>query len=374
MTHKTRQDGLKSRKKVLFLVTKSSWGGAQRYVFDLATGLSPEEFEPVVACGGRGDLTNRLDRAGIATRTIPSLGRDVSLRADVRSLLEIFRCVQTERPAIVHLNSSKAAALGVFAARAAGARGIVFTAHGWPFKERRPLLPRLVVYAVSWITAALSHRVITVSETDEKIAKRMPFVRRRLSRIPLGIKSPSLLSRAEASDFLGISAPHPRVATIAELTSNKGIAFAIRAAALLKRRGIETHYFIFGEGEERSRLEYLARQLDVADRIHLRGFLPNAACYLRAFDLFLLPSLKEGMPYALLEAAAAGLPAIATDAVSPELFAAFPGSRSVRAGDAEALADAIAEALAGKAGSATAANPFPLQEMLRRTADLYRSI
>ena len=75
-------------KKVLFLITKATWGGAQRYVYDLATHL-PQDFEPVVACGTSGKLANDLLHAGIGGRRIPSLGRDVAITSDIRSFFEI---------------------------------------------------------------------------------------------------------------------------------------------------------------------------------------------------------------------------------------------------------------------------------------------
>ena len=67
-----------ARKKVLYLITKATRGGAQRYVYDLATNL-PDDFEPVVAYGQRGALVDRLGSAHIETREIPSLGRDIAL-------------------------------------------------------------------------------------------------------------------------------------------------------------------------------------------------------------------------------------------------------------------------------------------------------
>ena len=73
-----------SRKKVLFLITKSNWGGAQRYVYDLATALDPETYEPVVALGGDGDLKEKLEKAGIRTISLQTLERDISITKEIR--------------------------------------------------------------------------------------------------------------------------------------------------------------------------------------------------------------------------------------------------------------------------------------------------
>src|SRR3989344_9394012 len=97
-----------ARKKVLFVITKSNWGGAQRYVYDLATALSKTEFETSVAFGQPGLLALKLKEAWIATKPILSLERDVSLIADIQSFFELFQLFRKEQPDIVHLNSSKA--------------------------------------------------------------------------------------------------------------------------------------------------------------------------------------------------------------------------------------------------------------------------
>src|SRR3989344_4619085 len=126
-----------ARKKVLYLITKANWGGAQRYVFDLATHLSAEQFEVVVAYGEKGRLPNDLTARNVKTYEIPSLGRDVAVVSDIKSFFGILRCIRATRPDVIHLNSSKAAALGALAARIAGVPKIIFTVHGWPFGEKR---------------------------------------------------------------------------------------------------------------------------------------------------------------------------------------------------------------------------------------------
>ena len=119
-------------KKILFLITKANWGGAQRYVFDLATALR-NEFDISVAFGQEGLLAKKLREAQITTFPIRALQRDVSISSDVKSFLELMRLFRVEKPDVVHLNSSKAAGVGALAARLAGVPRIIFTAHGWPF-------------------------------------------------------------------------------------------------------------------------------------------------------------------------------------------------------------------------------------------------
>ncbi|MDO8561829.1 MAG: glycosyltransferase [bacterium] len=363
------QGDAERRKKVLFLITKATWGGAQRYVYDLATHLDRNKFQPLVAYGTAGKLSADLQKAGIKTYAIRSLDRDVALVSDGASFFQIIRCIKDVRPDVLHLNSSKAAALGALAARLGGIQRIIFTVHGWPFKENRHLLFLAFVYLASWFTAALSHSVIVVSKTDEEIGRRMWFVGKKIRYIPNGIEAPQFLSREDASAALSIRSTFPRIVTIAELTPNKGIRYAIEAIALLKKRGTDVSYFVIGDGEERKILETLVQENGVADRVQFLGLVPDAANYLKAFDIFLLPSVKEGMPYVLLEAAAAGLPMVATDVLKAEA-SSLPNICFVPSGNGYALADAV-EKLDHNLPAQTPSKIGTFANMIEKTTALY---
>ncbi len=291
------------RKKILFVITKSNWGGAQRYVYDLATALPKGEFDVQVAFGQPGLLALKLKAAGIATHPILSLERDVSLFADVRSFFELWQMFRKERPDVVHLNSSKAAGLGALAARCAGVPRIIFTAHGWPFWEQRNPISRGLIYVFSWLTALLSHKIIVVSNYDLKVAQKMPCVVQKAIRIYNGIAPMELTDATEIRSYF----PGKRVTgTIGELTRNKNQISLIEQA----RKNPDLHVAIVGDGEDRKFLKDKIDQYGLKQRVVLFGFRETKSV-LKGFDVFALPSLKEGLPYVLLEAKAAGLPIIA---------------------------------------------------------------
>lgn len=293
------------KKKILFVITKSNWGGAQRYVFDLATGLPTDSFQIAVAFGTPGRLAEELHKRNILTHTISSLQRDLSLQSDAMTFFELMRLFKKERPDIVHLNSSKAGAVGALAARFAHVPHIVFTAHGWPFMERRNIAWRFFAYVASWITALLSHTVIVVSKNDLTYGSRMLFCKKKMHLIYNGIRLDAPLGSGQI-----IRDAFPRdvkiIGTIGELTHNKNQIALIENA----RKNPDLFVAIVGEGEDRARLEKAIARYNLANRVKLFGFIP-AQEVLRGFDVFALPSLKEGLPYVLLEAKAAGLPLIA---------------------------------------------------------------
>jgi glycosyltransferase involved in cell wall biosynthesis len=291
------------RTKILYVITKANWGGAQRYVFDLATALPKDAFDVSVAFGQKGRLAEELEKAGIQTHEVASLVRDISLFKEFSALFELIRIFKKEKPDIVHLNSSKAGGVGALAARIAGVPRIVFTAHGWPFWEKnRSFLWRALAWLGSWATMLLSHCTICISNYDLTQARRMVFVGNKAVRIYNGIDLHAPLGSGEIIRT-AFPAGAQITGTIGELNKNKNQVALIEEA----KNDPRMHVAIVGEGELRRTLEEKIREYGLESRVKLFGFIPASEA-LRGFDAFALPSLKEGLPYVLLEARAAGLP------------------------------------------------------------------
>jgi glycosyltransferase involved in cell wall biosynthesis len=293
------------KKKILYLITKATWGGAQRYVFDLATALPKDLFDIAVAFGQDGLLAKRLRHADVTTFPIDSMQRDVSLGADIKSFFEFYRLFKKEKPDVVHLNSSKAGGVGAFAARFAGIPKIIFTVHGWPFLERRNILSRAIILLASWFTAQLCHKIIVVSEYDLEIARKMPFISHKTIRIYNGI---DLHMQFGSADVIRHSFPKGAriTGTIGELNRNKNQIALIEQA----KDDPNMYVAIVGDGENRLCLRQAIEKYGLQARVKIIGFM-WANGVLRGFDVFSLPSLKEGLPYVILEARVANLPIIA---------------------------------------------------------------
>src|SRR3989344_542220 len=214
------------RKKILFVITKSNFGGAQRYCFDLATHLPKSEFEVKVVYGGtgeadakRGALSINLQEKGIDGIFLQSFMRDVSFLKDARAFFELLTVFRREYPDIVHLNSSKAGGIGALAARSARVPKIIFTVHGWPFLEDRSPLAKALIWIASLCTVLLCHKVICISEYDLRIAKQMPFIGERAVRIYNGIAP---MSFGSGENIRNAFPPGVTITgTIGELTRNK---------------------------------------------------------------------------------------------------------------------------------------------------------
>jgi len=313
------------KKKLLYVITKSQFGGAQRYVLELASALK-EEYDVSVACGGSGELVQKLQHAHIPVTPLRHIVRDMGLSKELRAVRELKRIFKEECPDIVHLNSSKAGVLGAIAARLTGVPHIIFTAHGWPFLERRNILWKTVAWLGSWVTALLSHTVIVVSNYDKTHA-HMPFVA-PFKIIHTAVPPVAFLPRSTArlnllsSETVQKHRDDVWLGTIAELTQNKNLFVAIDAVRIHNKvHAQKIFYTIIGSGELLDEIVQYIEKYNLTEYVKLAGYVDSARKYLTAFDLFVLPSKKEGFPYALLEAGAAGIPIIASNVGGiPELI------------------------------------------------------
>lgn len=290
--------------KILYVITKSNWGGAQRYVYDLATSFSSKGVDVVVAFGGEGELKQRLQEHSIKTITLQSLTRDISITKELSVIKEIFLLIKNEQPDIVHLNSSKAAGIGALVCRILGVTSVV-TIHGAPFREDRRFFVKKLIYFFTWVTCLCAHKVITVSKQDEADIGAMFFIKKKVTTVYLGVVYEPKQGR------LTPKGREIKIVTVGELTRNKGQLYGIEAIDLLRRRGVLFTYTLIGEGEDRALIERHIALKQLEDVVFLAGY-QDARSILQEYDVYLLPSIKEGLPYILLEAGKAGLPIVAT--------------------------------------------------------------
>ena len=392
------------KKKILYIITKSNWGGAQRYVYDLATHISKEDFEKKVIVGGRGDLTSELSKLHIQTISLKSLTRDVHILKDILVFFELIILFNQEQPDIIHLNSSKIGALGGLAGRINnifrffspsknGYAKIIFTAHGWAHTEtHRPLWQRYFIAFFHWLTITLSHKTIAVSSGSKDEVRHFPFVYNKIEIIHNGITPPLFLDKQHARQAISIIAKDPQllnstiwIGTIAELHKNKGLSYLIKSFAALHQSTTNqslrnTRLIIIGDGEEKETLEKLARSLYINQYVYILTKEHSANTLLKSFDIFVLPSIKEGLPYALLEAGSAGLPTIASKVGGiPEVIHHDKNGFLTEPGSAQSLTVAMKKLLLNPGVMEELGNTlkfkiekdFSLKQMVQKTTLLY---
>ena len=389
-----------NRKKVLYVITKSNWGGAQRYVYDLATSLPKDKFDVAVACGDSrkkegglpGLLVQRLMKSDTKVILVPSFTRDISIMkefAAFKELKSLFRTVfQNERPNVVHLNSSKAGGIGALAARFSGIKNIIFTSHGLPWNENRNMLSRTLIFLASYLTFLLCHKVILLSKSDFSRVKNLPFCKRRAVLIQNGIAPINFKSREDARrEIIGKPIKDtPWIGTIAEFTRNKGLIYLVAAAALLKKRGLAFRMSLIGDGEDLPKIKKYAVESGLYNSpgspayIDLPGFVADYASNLKAFEIFVLSSVKEGLPYVLLEAGQAECAVVGSriprivDVIGEAGILVEPKNPSALTEAIERLLkDPALRRTLGKKLRERVEKEFSLAQMVRETSNLYCS-
>lgn len=371
-----------TKPKLLYIVTQGELGGAQRYVFDLATNLA-DEFNITIAVGepnGRRDLQDKIKRLKEHKITIVQLKhlvRKISPFHDILAIFKLAKLYRTLKPDIIHLNSSKAGILGSFAKLITYNLKLitVYTVHGWVFNEPLGRVKKTLYRWLEKLTSCWKDKIIVLSDFDYQTGQQAGIQTDKLVKIPLGIETPKFLSREIARQELAKLSPisyllsPTLVGTIANLYPTKGLDTLIEAVHILniQYKISNTQFIIIGEGPERKNLENLIKKYHLKSVVYLLGAVNNATQYLPAFDLFVLPSRKEGMPYTLLEAVAAGLPIVATDVGGvKELIvdAITPNNQKI-------LAEKIIQTI--KNPIYQQKNTPPLGEMLEKTKTIYLS-
>ncbi|MEK7082596.1 MAG: glycosyltransferase, partial [Patescibacteria group bacterium] len=214
---------------------------------------------------------------------------------------------------------------------------------------------------------------------------------KKISMIPLGLGKTEFIERDSAREFFSRNNSTIKnkflIGVTAELTKNKGISYLLQALRFLKdspaANPIEVHTVIMGEGKERQRLEAQRQKLELVNDTSIIGFVPEAKQYLKAFDAFVLPSVKEGLPYAVMEAMEAGLPVVASHVGGiPDLVSTHTTGLLTHAKDPYALARHIRNIMDDENGRRAMgiraqekiAQSHSLEQMITSTANLYHEL
>ena len=349
-----------NRKKILYLITKSVWGGAGKYVYELALAAKERDFDVAVAAGGQDALAQKLQEKNVRYFDVAGLQRDVAFLKPFISGIVLLKILFKFKPDIVHANSPQAAGIGGIALfiyrlftwtlRVQA----VYTIHGWAYHEARPERQNFLIRLFSKITCLFYQKIICVSEYDRLSALQFKISpAHKLITIHNGIDPQNLnfLSHEEALQKLlgsnprelrGFDPRKPVIGSVGEFTKNKGQKYLIEALGILKKSGKGFRGLIVGWGEEEQNLESRIKDLELKNEVRLITGLSPAAPYLKAFDIFILPSVKEGLPYTLLEAGLAELPVVATSVGGiPEIIENEKTGLLVNPANSEELSKAV---------------------------------
>jgi glycosyltransferase involved in cell wall biosynthesis len=368
----TSETTTRTRKRLLYLITKGEFGGAQTHVRDLIEGFAPH-YDVHLATGLDGPLVDAARAAGAQTHLLSHLVRSINPFADSRSVRECVALIRAVKPDLIHAHSSKAGIVGRCAARICGVPAI-FTAHGWGFSPGSPSGRAAIALLGERMAAPLAQKIICVSENDRQLAlKRRLAPEARLATIRCAL---SATPQPQADP----STQPPRFVMVARFSEQKDQTTLLRAVKQV--RG-DFHVDLIGTGPKFEILKQFAQELGVEGKVSFLGDRSDVPELLAQSQCFVLSTNYEGLPISILEAMRAGLPVIATDAggISEEVAHEETGFLVPR-GDETALANALQtlrddpdrRSRMGIAGREKFLREFTLDRLLSETKAVYDSL
>jgi glycosyltransferase involved in cell wall biosynthesis len=362
---------------VVQYIDTAELGGTERALLILLSGLDRRRWQPVLFYHDEPALAPlALDarKLDVPVRVLPRLQG----RARFQRVVQFIRALRAERPAVfhAHLNWPMSCRSALLAASAARTPAIVATQHLY-----FPVRHVFRVYIQRLVSTCVDRYIAVSAEVARGLRQNFGVPEHKITVVRNGIS----LTRFEGTapgglrDALTRGADRPIVLTIARLTDQKGHDVLLEAATHVP----EGLFVLAGDGPLRPALEQRARQLGIERRIIFLGQREDVPELLAAADLFVLPSLYEGLPLSVLEAMAAGTPVIAT-AIGGTDEAVIDGSTGllVPPRDARALAGAIQRLLGdpplarrlAEAGLARVYREFAGDKMASRVSRVYDSV
>lgn len=276
-----------------------------------------DKFEKHVICQSEGPLTKVCHERGYKYHTIPSLIRNISPLQDLKSFYHLYKCFKENKFDIVHTHSSKTGVLGRLAAKLAKVPVIVHTVHGFPFDSTKNKILRGIYALLELAGALVSDKIICLHEDDKNICiKKLGIPDNKIEVLRNGVDLCRFFpadssSKNSIKQELGISENQLVVGMIGRLWEQKNPHALISSAIDLLQNRDDVVFLFIGEGELESELKLRARSYD--KHIRFLGWRNDTERILRVFDIFCLPSKWEGMPLAIIEAMASGLPCVVSD-------------------------------------------------------------
>jgi glycosyltransferase involved in cell wall biosynthesis len=374
--------------RILHLITRLDRGGSATNTLVTVAGL-PSAFGQSLVYGRTVDfpqLARRVQRQ-VEMAELSQLVRRPAPFKDLIAFLKIYRLLRRERFDLVHTHTSKAGILGRIAARLAGVPHIVHTPHGQAFNGYAGrLVTALFVLLERWV-ATFTDRIIALTEQEihDNLARRIGQPQQFVS-IPSGID----LTRFEKSDrdalqvkaSLGLHPSARLIGSVGRLDQVKGHSYLLDAFTMVAPRFADLCLVLVGDGELLPELRSRTQDAALTDRVLFLGWREDVPALLHALDVFVFPSLSEGMGRALVEAMAAGLPIVATRVCSiPEVLADGEAGLLVEPASAPALAQGIERLLRdpelrGRLAKAARerARGYSIEAMLQKIEVVYRSV
>lgn len=359
-------------KTVLYLSTSSGPGGAERVISNLSASLDPARYRAILCLFRPGWIQAHTESRGVRTYVIPTHGM-----FDWRWMLRFKRLLKDEHVDLIHAHEFDANVQGTFVATLSGIP-LVATVHGKNYfweKLRRRL-------AYQWVSRNAT--MVAVSENLKQfIVDKVGVDSRDVKVVYNGVDVLPPFARADIDQCrkeLDLPTGDQIVGVVGNLYPVKGHQYLIAAIPAILAKCPNTTFIFAGRGQLEAELKMQAQRLGIDGQLRFLGLRQDIPRILAVLDIFVLPSLSEGLSMAILEAMVAGKPVVATDVGgNPELVEDGGTGSLVPPQTSQALADRVIAVLTdrerarqfGTAGQLRARGQFSLQTMVQNYQALY---
>ena len=265
-------------------------------------------------------LKTDLQTEGVTFSQIDFARNITRITQNLRAYRQIKRLLKQEKYDLIHCHSPIGGLLTRMAAKKYRKTGtkVIYTAHGFHFYKGAPLINWLLYYPVEWLCAHWTDVLITINKEDYARAKKRMHAK-RVEYVPgVGIDLQKFASnrltqekKESLQESVGVVKGDRLLLSVGELNANKNHEAVIRALANIEDKSV--HYAIAGAGDLHDYLMNLANELGISERIHLLGYRDDVADFYGVADLYIHPSLREGLSVALMEAIASKTAVICSD-------------------------------------------------------------
>jgi glycosyltransferase involved in cell wall biosynthesis len=270
-----------------------------------------------------GSYAEELRAEGFEVHSVP-FKRKVMTPSHIAAFLRIYRLMRQRRYDVVHVHTPFAQVIGRIAARLAGVPVVLYTSHGFQFHDSRSPWARAVIIGIERWLGRWTDLIFTQSKEDAETAVRIGIAPRdRVLWIGNGIQldrfNPKPMDVSVREEF-DLGPGHKVVGFIGRIVREKGVVELIEAMARVVSEAPDTRLLVVGDtlasdGDTAAKrlVQEAIREHGLEDKVRFAGLRDDIPCLLRAMDVFVLPSWREGMPRSIIEAMAIGLPVVATD-------------------------------------------------------------
>jgi len=386
--------------KVIHIITRLDMGGSAQNTLDTCLCLDPLKYDVLLIHGLslESDMTEREKKSverkiesarsrNVRVISLDDLVRRIDLFKDLKTFLSLWQILRHERPVIVHTHTSKAGFLGRLAAWLAGVPIVIHTPHGHVFYGHFGPVGSKYFLALEKFVSKITHRLIALTEQERLDYQNFAVVPpEKLSTIHSGVKLDRYLNRQvdgnRKREFLGFGDNDIVIGFVGWLLPIKGVMHLLKAMEIICSKYPHARLAYVGKGGLEKDLKAETKRLGLTANIKFLGWRDDIEKIMPLFDIFVLPSLNEGMGRVLVEAMAAARPVVASDVGGiPDLVKPGESGILVPPGDAQALAAGIMRLIdqpevahkMGQLGRRRSRN-YRLKTMIQKIEDLYEEL